>query len=282
MKRNRREPYLKFFCSDWRADVALRRCSFAARGLWVDMITIMHDAEPYGELRDAGQPLDVPDLVQLLGGSPAEIKKMLAELEARGVFSRSEADGCIYSRRMKRDHSKAERDRENGSIGGNPSLKGGVNPTEPPPVNPKGTNGVNHPDNPGDKAHADAPAPDHFHSQKKESPSLLAFGKNEREEESQKGKEEGIEIPISQGVEAHAEPAPKPANVVPIRQTPSLPPVLEKPPVGPVRTPNEQRDAVETKTVRKAAQITPEQLEQIRRSSSLYPPGSMFGPKAKP
>ena len=43
------------------------------------------------------------------------------------MFSRDE-DGTIYSRRMRRDIVKAERDQANGRGGGNPNLKRGVNP----------------------------------------------------------------------------------------------------------------------------------------------------------
>jgi hypothetical protein len=122
------------------------------------MLTLMHEAEPYGELRDAGQPLEVADLVQLLGGTASEVKRLITELEGKQVFSRCD-DGAIFSRRMKRDYLKAETDRENGRGGGNPSLKRQNNQPDIPPDN----GGVN----PQDKAHARAGAPDHFHIQSK-------------------------------------------------------------------------------------------------------------------
>ncbi len=122
------------------------------------MLSLMHEAEPYGELRDAGQPLGVSDLVQLLGGTAAEVKRLLRELEGRSVFSRCD-DGAIYSRRMKRDFLKAHADKENGGRGGNPNLK----PNNNPPDNPKGGKGVNPQDNGQDKARGRTGAPDHFH-----------------------------------------------------------------------------------------------------------------------
>src|ERR1019366_1013531 len=39
-------------------------------------------------------------------------------------------DGTIFSRRMKRDVEKAERDKANGKAGGNPRLNAGVNPPD--------------------------------------------------------------------------------------------------------------------------------------------------------
>lgn len=122
-------PWMKFYPTDWRADPALRMCSLGARGLWAEMMCIMHEAEPYGTLLIKGQPVTDRQLALLSGASPAQVQKLLAELEGAGVFSRDES-GTIYSRRMRRDQQKAERDRENGAAGGNPSLKGGVNPPD--------------------------------------------------------------------------------------------------------------------------------------------------------
>ena len=119
-------PWLKFFPTDWRADPALRMCSLAARGLWMEMLCVMHEAEPYGTLRVNGRAVTDRQLTALAGG---EVEALLAELEEAGVFSR-ESDGTIYSRRMQRDAEKAARDKANGKGGGNPSLKMGVNPPD--------------------------------------------------------------------------------------------------------------------------------------------------------
>lgn len=119
-------PWLKFYPTDWRADPALRMCSLAARGLWMEMLCIMHEASPYGSLRVNGRTVTDRQLSALAGG---EVGELLAELEDAGVFSR-EDDGTIYSRRMQRDAEKAARDKANGKEGGNPSLKRGVNPKD--------------------------------------------------------------------------------------------------------------------------------------------------------
>lgn len=117
-------PWLKFYPSDWRADPALRMCSLAARGLWMEMLCVMH--ENGGYLAINGNPVTVPQLTNLAGGG--EVAEMLAELESAGVFSRQEQDGAIYSRRMLRDIQKAERDKANGKKGGNPTVMVGVIP----------------------------------------------------------------------------------------------------------------------------------------------------------
>jgi hypothetical protein len=123
-------PWMKFYPSDWRADAALRMCSIAARGLWMEMLCVMHKSEPRGSLMVNSVPLSIKQLATLAGIPLGEAEELLGELEASGVFSRDD-NGTIYSRRIRRDEERAAVDRENGKAGGNPSLKAVVNP----PVN---------------------------------------------------------------------------------------------------------------------------------------------------
>ncbi len=125
-------PWMKFYPADWRSDAALRSCSIAARGLWMEMLCIAHECTPRGALAINGNPISSQTLASLAGLRLPETRKLMAELEAAGVFSMA-ADGTIYSRRMFRDEEKAARDRENGKGGGNPKLKAmGVNPPHNP------------------------------------------------------------------------------------------------------------------------------------------------------
>lgn len=124
-----KRPWMKFYPADWRADAALRMCSMAARGLWMEMLSIMHNAEPYGHLTINGVALDQKQLSQLAGCGLRECINLLSELEVCGVFSRTN-DGVIYSRKMKRQREKELRDQENGKRGGNPDIKGRVNPED--------------------------------------------------------------------------------------------------------------------------------------------------------
>jgi hypothetical protein len=125
------QPWMKFFPSDWRADPALRMCSIGARGLWIEMLCLMHEAG--GSLTVNGKGLLPRQLAALAGASIEDVTAYLVELSDAGVFSRDE-HGTIYSRRMRKDIARAEEDKANGSKGGNPRLKGGVNPHDNPPV----------------------------------------------------------------------------------------------------------------------------------------------------
>jgi hypothetical protein len=125
----RKLPWMKFYPADWRADPALRMCSLAARGLWMEMLSIMHEADPRGSLLINGNTISAKQLASLCGATLRETIALLTELDAAGVFSRAD-DGTIFSRRMKRDDEKAERDKTNGKAGGNPRLNAGVNPPD--------------------------------------------------------------------------------------------------------------------------------------------------------
>lgn len=112
-------PALQWYPGDWQRDTALRSCSLAARGLWVEMLNVMHDGAPRGTMRAGDRRLDSPDVIsRMAGASPSEdVAALLAELESAGVYSR-EPDGTIYSRRMVRDTKLQEVRREAGSKGG--------------------------------------------------------------------------------------------------------------------------------------------------------------------
>ena len=129
----KRKPWMKWYPADWRAEPKLRLCSRAARSFWMDVLGLMHEAEPYGYLIVAGIRPTAAQLAALLGDSERDVAKWMAELAAVEVFS-VDHDGTIFSRRMLRDKAKAETDRANGKGGGNPRLRDpdndGVNPPD--------------------------------------------------------------------------------------------------------------------------------------------------------
>jgi hypothetical protein len=96
-------------------------CGAAARGLWIDMICIMHEATPYGHLRVHGQPPNVAQLAALTGMREQDLPELIAELERHGVFSRTR-EGVIYSRKLVRMDAKSAKARKNGKKGGNPAI----------------------------------------------------------------------------------------------------------------------------------------------------------------
>ncbi len=100
-------PWFKFYPRDWRGDQALRAVSMAARGLWMEILCLMHEAEPRGHLLLNGKKVDVDTLARMVGASPDEVSAWLAELQTAGVFSLAR-NGTVTSRRMIRDEKAAK------------------------------------------------------------------------------------------------------------------------------------------------------------------------------
>jgi len=117
----KKRPWMKWYPSDWRGEPKLRMCSLAARGLWADMISYMHEGQPYGHFTIEGHAPNTAEIAALVSRPLGEVEIALAELDERQVFSRT-PDGVIYSRRMVRDEEKARRDHRHGKNGGNPKL----------------------------------------------------------------------------------------------------------------------------------------------------------------
>lgn len=116
-----KRPAFQFYPADWLTDLALRSCSVAARGLWIDMLCLMHDGRPYGHLTVGKKILVEADVVRIAGVSVEAIEPLLAELEGAEVFSRKPS-GVIFSRRMVRDEAIRSRRASGGKLGGNPAL----------------------------------------------------------------------------------------------------------------------------------------------------------------
>jgi hypothetical protein len=122
--------WIKWYPSDWRADPCLRQCSISARGLWIELLGFMHQAEPYGFLLINGKVPTNAELGRLVGCHHHTITALLTELATHGVTSVSPR-GVIYSRRMVRDYDKYLKHKANGQKGGSPYIPKGVNPQIP-------------------------------------------------------------------------------------------------------------------------------------------------------
>ena len=117
--------WTKFWWQDWQRDPALRMCSPAARGVWMDMLCVMADGEPHGHLLVNKRPPTDRQLASVFGCSEKDAKSFIKELEDAGVFSRND-DGVIFSRRMVRDKQASKQAAATGAEGGNPNLRRGV------------------------------------------------------------------------------------------------------------------------------------------------------------
>lgn len=118
-----KRPAFQFYPSDWRKDMALQSCSVAARGLWIDMMCIAHECDPYGHLTVNGKPMTPAQVGRHTGLTQRDCERLLAELAEAGVSSMT-SDGAIYSRRMVRDEDLRNRRAEGGKAGSEHGAKG--------------------------------------------------------------------------------------------------------------------------------------------------------------
>lgn len=78
-----KKPAFQFYVGDWKANQKLRRCSWAARGAWIELMGLMHDSEEYGILR-----WTLEEIIHAVG-CPAEL---VHELVKKGVLKGVDKD----------------------------------------------------------------------------------------------------------------------------------------------------------------------------------------------
>ncbi len=76
-----KRPSFQFYPDDWTGNAKLKRCNHALKGVWIDVLCLMHDSEEYGVLR---WPLI--DLAQAIGCKV----QMLRELVDKDVIKGAE------------------------------------------------------------------------------------------------------------------------------------------------------------------------------------------------
>ena len=107
--------------------MSLKLCSIGARGLWMEMLSIMGISERRGYLQIGGVPITLSQLAKLANVSEEETKVLFDELKNQNVFSVSE-DGIPFNRRMVKETTKYEESVLYGKMGGSPLLKRSQNP----------------------------------------------------------------------------------------------------------------------------------------------------------
>ena len=102
-----KRPSFQFYPGDWIRD-SVAGCSLAAQGLWLRMMIVAHDCDPYGYLGQNGTPMPPDSIARRCGCESVEqYSQLLSELREAGVPSRTD-NGVIFSRRMVRDESLRE------------------------------------------------------------------------------------------------------------------------------------------------------------------------------
>ena len=115
-------PAIQFYPGDWRKDPGVQALSFHDRGVWFEIILLMHESDERGKLLLNGKPMPESALARLLGLDNQNLTTTLTTLLEFGVASRCEESGAIICRRMIRDENLRNIRKEAGKKGGNPLL----------------------------------------------------------------------------------------------------------------------------------------------------------------
>jgi len=113
-------PALQFYPGDWRKDPGVQALDFHDRGVWFELLCMMHESSDRGRLTLNGRPMPDAAIARNLGIQEADWKQTRSRLEAYGVASVTE-DGTLFNRRMVKDEAKRERLAEAGRKGGKKS-----------------------------------------------------------------------------------------------------------------------------------------------------------------
>lgn len=115
-------PAFQFYPGDWRRDPAVQSLSYFDRGVWLEILCLMHESEQRGKLLLNGKKMPNEALARLLGLDKQILTKTLDTLLEYGVASIDEETEALMSRRMVRDEKIRQIRKEVGKKGGNPNL----------------------------------------------------------------------------------------------------------------------------------------------------------------
>ncbi|HUD21518.1 MAG TPA: hypothetical protein VMQ60_01630 [Acidobacteriaceae bacterium] len=115
-------PALQFYPGDWRKDIGVQSLTFHDRGIWFEMLMLMHESDIRGMLVLNGRPMPIESLARLLGLDIHVVNQTLSNLITTGVASVEPNSGAIMCRRMVRDENIRKVRTEAGKKGGNPVL----------------------------------------------------------------------------------------------------------------------------------------------------------------
>jgi hypothetical protein len=104
-----RRKSFSFYPTDWLKDPDLRRCSLAARGVWVDVLCLMFECESPGVLQSEGRAWPRVDLARAIGGNEGVVMRCLEELEAKGILQRDGNGAYACSHMVAQERARSKR-----------------------------------------------------------------------------------------------------------------------------------------------------------------------------
>lgn len=118
-------PALQFYPGDWRKDPGVQSLTYEERGIWIEILFLMHESDSRGTLTLNGHPISDERLAILLKLDKQKITTVITTLLELGVASLCPKTGALMNRRMVRDEEIISKRRESGRKGGNPAFEAG-------------------------------------------------------------------------------------------------------------------------------------------------------------
>ena len=96
-------PYFNFYPADWRKDPAVQALNYTERGIWIELLCLMHESDIRGYLMLNGKPMTDGIISRILGIPLDEWMVARESLVLFGVCSVDAQNHALFSRRMVRD-----------------------------------------------------------------------------------------------------------------------------------------------------------------------------------
>lgn len=116
-------PAFQFYPADWRKDPGVQSLTYHQRGVWFEIICLMHESPRRGVLlMPNGTTMTDDALSRILGLDKQNLTTTLTSILECGVADRDPQSQALINRRMMRDEDLRQTRAECGKLGGNPNL----------------------------------------------------------------------------------------------------------------------------------------------------------------
>jgi len=116
-------PAFQFYPADWRTHPGIQALSFEDRGVWFEILCILHESPRRGVLLlPNGARMSDEALSRIIGLPLRKLVKALDRIAAVGVSDKDPETGALMNRRMVKDEHLRQVRAHVGRLGGNPNL----------------------------------------------------------------------------------------------------------------------------------------------------------------
>lgn len=105
-------PAIQFYPGDWRKDVGVQSLTFHDRGVWFEMLMLMHESPVRGKLMIGGKAASDELISSVLHIDLETFRGTVTTLLDRGICDRDSRTGALMNRRMVRDEQDRSKNRK--------------------------------------------------------------------------------------------------------------------------------------------------------------------------